>query len=100
MINLPKDNSAAIVSQALSFRQPDRLPVFDGFWGGFVDNWRKLRNQPPDADIEDHYWIDLKVPVATEVFFPTRMAEIRREGEDVYKDDGWGGATKKVATSE
>lgn len=90
MFDLPKNNSAKIVKQALSFLKPDRLPVCDGFWGGFVENWRKERNQPENADIEDYYWIDLKVLVALEQFFPSQMGEIKKEGKDVYSNDGWG----------
>ena len=89
-MDLPSDNSRKIVTQALSFEKPDRLPVFDSFWDEFVDNWRSQRNAAPETRIEDDYWIDLQVPVALEQLFPTRMREIKREGDDVYLDDGWG----------
>ena len=79
-----------VVRQALSFERPERLPVFDGFWAEFTARWRELRKPPPDTDIEDYYWIDLKVIVAQEQLFSTRVREIRRDGEDVYRDDGWG----------
>ena len=90
MINLEKHNSAAIVRQALCFQRPDRLPVFDGFWEEFADNWRKDRDMPSDADIEDYYWSDLQVLVASEEFFATRIGDVRRPGQYVYRDDGWG----------
>jgi len=38
MIDIEKDNSAAIVKQALCFQRPDRLPVFNGFRDEFADN--------------------------------------------------------------
>jgi len=87
---LPTDHSAKIVRQALNFERPDRLPVFDGFWGEFTQNWKEKRHPPDNMEIEDHYWIDLKVPVANETFFPSRMGEIGREGKSVLRDDGWG----------
>ncbi len=92
MVNLPKTDSAKIVKQALSFEKPDRLPVFDGFWGGFIENWRNARRQPAGADIEDYYWIDSKGPVANEAFFPSRMGEVGQDGEYKLANDGWGRA--------
>jgi uroporphyrinogen decarboxylase len=89
-IKLPKNNSSHIVKQALSFQKPDRLPVFDGFWSEFEHRWRKASGLPDDADIYDHYWTDLRVPVALEQLFPTRKGEVRREGEYIFFDDGWG----------
>ncbi len=90
MLEVPKTNSRKIVQQAMSFQTPDRLPVFDGFWGEFVDQWRARYGMPDAANIEDYYWVDLKVPVADETFFPSRIREVRREGEFVLMDDGWG----------
>ncbi len=86
----PHTDSARVVTQALSFQAPDRLPVFDGFWGGFEERWRRERRPAPDEGIEEYYWIDLKVPVANEAFFPSRMGVVRQDGADVYRDDGWG----------
>lgn len=90
MLDLPKGNSANIVKQALSFERPDRLPVFEGVWPEFVEKWRKAHGLPPEANIEDHFWQDLRVIVANETLFPTRMGELKREGGDVYSNDGWG----------
>jgi len=89
-MDLPSDNSRKIVTQELSFEKPDRVPVFDSFWDEFIDGWRSRRNAPPEASIEDYYWIDLQVPVAREELFATQMREIKRDGDDVYVDDGWG----------
>lgn len=90
MIDLPKTDSAKIVTQALSFERPDRLPVIDGFWDEFVDIWRNQQNQPLEAEIDDYYWVDMKFPVANETLFPSQMREIKRVGEDVFSNDGWG----------
>jgi hypothetical protein len=89
-MDLPKNNSAKIIQQALSFQTPDRLPVYDGFWGEFVDHWREKYNHPADAEIEDDYWVDMKVVVADETLFPTKIGEIEKEGDFVLLDDGWG----------
>ena len=95
MIELRKDNSARMVEQALSFQRPERLPVFDSFWKEFEDNWRRLRNQPGETDIEDYYWNDLKVIAAREEFFPTRIGETGSDGDWVYEDDGWGRTVRR-----
>ncbi|MDP7163473.1 MAG: uroporphyrinogen decarboxylase family protein [Phycisphaerae bacterium] len=86
-----KHDSVGTVKAALSFQRPDRLPVCgEAFYDEFVDKWRKQRNQGPDADIEDYYGRDFIVSVAKEELLVTQMREVRREGEDVYRDDGWG----------
>ena len=94
MIDLLRNDSAKIVRQALSFQTPDRLPVYNGFWE-FEANWRRDRNPWPDASLEDYYWIDLEVAVASEQFFPSRIREIERRGNEVYADDGWGRIVKR-----
>ncbi|MBT3271843.1 MAG: hypothetical protein HN368_01715 [Spirochaetales bacterium] len=90
MFGHPRNDSEAIVTQALSFERPDRMPVFDSFWDGFIENWRTTRNPPLDMEIEDYYWTDLAVPVANETLFPTRMSELGKDGEYVLVNDGWG----------
>ncbi len=90
MTELPKDHSARIVQQALSFERPDRLPVYDSFWGGFQDCWRARYRRPDSANILDDYWIALGVPVAVETLFPSQARELKREGPWVYSNDGWG----------
>jgi hypothetical protein len=89
MLKSSETISQKIVRQALSFKMPDRLPVFESYWDEFIDMWRKA-NPGINADIEDHYGIDLAIIVAREELFPLRMREIKRDGPDVYKDDGWG----------
>jgi len=95
MINLPRDNSVKIVKQALSFQTPDRLPVFDSFWQEFADNWRNLRHPPPDVSVEDYYWTDIAIIAAREQLFPSRIREVKKEGNDTYHEDGWGRIVRK-----
>ena len=86
----PYADSARVVEQALSFQRPERLPVFDGFWSEFQESWRAKRPDAGTEGIEEYYWLDLKVPVANECLFPSRARVLRQDGEDVYRDDGWG----------
>ena len=98
-----RTDSAKIVKQVLSFEKPDRLPVFDGCWGDFwfdSGGWRIPNNVPTDVEFEEYYWTDLLVPVANEALFPSQMGEVKRDGSDIYINDGWGRVvrTKKGAT--
>jgi len=87
----PRPDSVRVVKQALAFQRPDRLPVFEGdFWPEFQQRWREQRRPPSGMSIDDYYGIDLKVPVAREQLFPTRMRVLRRDGPWVFLDDGWG----------
>ena len=86
----PYADSAKVVEQALSFQRPDRLPVYDGFWPEFGQRWRTERPDAGTDGIEEYYWIDLDVPVANECLFPSRVGVVREDGQDVYRDDGWG----------
>lgn len=86
----PHKDCKKIVEQALAFERPDRLPVYDGFWDEFIDNWHMKRSPPPHTHIEDYYWIDLKVCVAREELFSTRIHEVGKRGDFSLVDDGWG----------
>jgi hypothetical protein len=41
--------------RALSHREPDRVPVSDFFWVGFLKCWRLESGLPHNADIYTHY---------------------------------------------
>jgi hypothetical protein len=38
-------------------REPDRVPISDFFWGGFIRRWREELNLPADAN--PYYFYDL-----------------------------------------
>jgi uroporphyrinogen decarboxylase len=46
------------LNRAISRQGPDRIPVSDFFWQGFIDNWRKKKGLPEDADINRYYDFD------------------------------------------
>ncbi len=37
------------MNKALRHEEPDRVPISDFFWGGFVERWRKELGLPSDA---------------------------------------------------
>jgi uroporphyrinogen decarboxylase len=49
------------LNQALHHEEPDRIPISDFFWGGFVKRWREELNLPPNANPYDYYDLDLIV---------------------------------------
>jgi len=49
------------MNKALRHEEPDRVPISDFFWGGFVRQWRKELQLPDDADPYVHYDLDWMV---------------------------------------
>ncbi len=48
----------ARMKAALSHCEPDRVPVSDFFWGGFLKRWREELDLSPDTDIYRYYDLD------------------------------------------
>lgn len=46
------------MNNALSHREPDRVPVSDFFWGSFLKRWREDLGLPGDADPYRYYDLD------------------------------------------
>lgn len=44
--------------KTLRFEQPDRVPISDFFWGGFISRWRRDLGLPSDADPYRYYDLD------------------------------------------
>jgi len=70
------------VLTAYSFKRPDRIPRFDGFWS-FPDEWRERLGDP--GELSD---IDIWCP--DEGAFPTRARHVRDEGNDRIDVSAWG----------
>jgi len=49
------------LNKALRHEEPDRVPLSDFFWGGFLERWRREKGLPAGADIYQHYDLDLFV---------------------------------------
>lgn len=46
------------MNKALNHQEPDRVPISDFFWGGFIKRWRKELNLAEDSNPYDHYDLD------------------------------------------
>lgn len=49
------------INKALHHEEPDRVPISDFFWGGFVRRWREELGLAADADPYVHYDLDWMV---------------------------------------
>ncbi len=78
------------VLATLEHRAPDRTPKFDSFWAEFASLAREELELPQDADLDDHFGIDITIAVADETPFPTRAEVISRDGDETVRRDGWG----------
>lgn len=81
---------------ALSHREPDRVPMSDFFWGGFIRRWREELGLPADAN--PYYYYDLDWIVTVPNLDPwIRPFEILRERPDeVVIRTGFGAVMRKV----
>jgi hypothetical protein len=46
------------MNKALRHEEPDRVPVSDFFWGGFLQRWRRDLGLPAETDIYHYYDLD------------------------------------------
>lgn len=84
------------VMRSLNYEPVDRLAIFDSFWGGFVANWRKAKNPPPDMDIHDYYKIDIAICVADESPFPSLVKTLKESPTEKITRDGYGRVIRTV----
>ncbi len=55
-----KDNTLRKLERmktALSHREPDRVPISDFFWGGFIRRWRQELDLPADKTTQE-WWAE------------------------------------------
>jgi len=83
------------MAKALHHQEPDRVPISDFFWGGFLRRWRRELGLAPDTDIYRYY--DLDWIVTTPNMDPwIRPFEILREtGDEVVVRTGFGAVINK-----
>ncbi|MGD8238923.1 MAG: uroporphyrinogen decarboxylase family protein [Armatimonadota bacterium] len=78
------------VLRTFSFELPDRVPLYDGYWPEFVMAWRHAKGLPQDANIQDHYGVDIRIAVGDETLTPSRAAVLEETAEHRIERDGWG----------
>ena len=78
------------VLAALDFRRPDRVPRYDNYWPEFIDAWRAEKGLPPEADIAQHYGLDVQIVIPDESPFPSQGRVLEEDDCCSLVRTGWG----------
>jgi uroporphyrinogen decarboxylase len=81
---------------ALSHREPDRVPISDFFWGGFIRRWREELGLPADASPYYHYDLDWICTVPNMDPWIRSFETITETPEEVVVKTGFGAHMRKV----
>lgn len=75
--------------RALSHQEPDRVPISDFFWGGFVERWRRELGLPADATPYLHYDLDWVVTIPNMDPHIKPFETLREDEEEVVVRTGF-----------
>jgi len=83
------------MNKALRHEEPDRVPISDFFWGGFIRRWRKELNLPDNAD--PYYYYDLDWMVTNPNLDPKiqQFETIREDENEILLKTGFGATIRK-----
>jgi hypothetical protein len=84
------------MNKALRHEEPDRVPISDFFWGGFVDRWRSELGLPSGANPYCHYDLDWIVTVPNMDPWIRPFETLKETDEDVVVKTGFGAVMRKV----
>lgn len=77
------------LNKALHHEEPDRVPISDFFWGGFIRRWRNELNLPDDANPHYHYDLDWIVTVPNMDPHIKNFETVRENAEEVVVKTGF-----------
>jgi hypothetical protein len=83
------------MNQALRHKEPDRVPVSDFFWGGFMRRWRQELGLPPDGNPYYHYDLDWIVTVPNMDPWIRPFQTLQETAEEVVVKTGFGAILHK-----
>ena len=83
------------MARALSLQEPDRVPISDFFWGGFVERWKKELNLPDDANPYTYYNLDWIVTLPNMDPKIQPFETIREDTSEVVVKTGFGAVIRK-----
>ncbi len=83
------------MARALSHQEPDRVPISDFFWGGFVERWKKELNLPDDANPYTYYDLDWTVTLPNMDPKIQPFETIREDMSEVVVKTGFGAVIRK-----
>lgn len=77
------------MNKALRHEEPDRVPISDFFWGGFISRWQKELNLPSDTNPYYHYDMDWIVTVPNMDPHIKSFETIKEDSEEVIIKTGF-----------
>jgi hypothetical protein len=77
------------MNKALRHQEPDRVPIGDFFWGGFIRRWREELGLAADANPYYHYDLDWIVTVPNMDPHIQPFETIREDAEEVVVKTGF-----------
>jgi hypothetical protein len=83
------------MKKTLRHEEPDRVPISDFFWGGFLDRWRKELGLAPDTDIYEYYDLDWVVTIPNLDPHVKPFETLREDGEEVVVKTGFEAVLRK-----
>ncbi|MBM3957015.1 MAG: hypothetical protein FJ313_03055, partial [Gemmatimonadetes bacterium] len=81
---------------ALSHEEPDRVPISDFYWGGFLTRWRRELGLADDVTPYAHYDLDWVVTTPNMDPWIRPFETIRETGSEVVVRTGFGAVIRKV----
>jgi hypothetical protein len=83
------------LNQALRHEEPDRVPISDFFWGGFIRRWQTELNLRDDASPYHHYDLDWIVTVPNMDPWIRPFETLRETADEVVVKTGFGAVMHK-----
>ncbi|MBI4023810.1 MAG: hypothetical protein HY360_02450 [Verrucomicrobia bacterium] len=77
------------MNKALRHQEPDRVPISDFFWSGFINRWRKELNLPDDASPYSYYDLDWIVTIPNMDPHIKPFQTIREDAQEVVVKTGF-----------
>ena len=77
------------LNQALHHQEPDRVPISDFFWSGFIQRWRQELQLPADANPYYYYDLDWIVTVPNMDPHICNFATLKEDAEEVVVRTGF-----------
>jgi len=82
--------------KALRHEEPDRVPISDFFWGGFLNRWRAELELPSDANPYYYYDLDWIATVPNMDPWIRSFETIRETATEVVVKTGYGAVMRKL----
>jgi hypothetical protein len=86
----------ARIKATLRHAEPDRVPISDFFWGGFIERWRKELGLAPDASPYYYYDLDWIVTVPNMDPWIRPFETLQENAEEVVVKTGFGAVMHKL----